>query len=65
MKCPHSDNCGLYPLFSLRASLRTWQIRYCDGEYDTCIRYRMTERNEPVPQQLLPNGKSLPSLRTK
>lgn len=65
VKCPNREGCDLYPLFRLRASLRTWQIRYCEDKFITCIRFRMTERGEPVPPELLPNGKSLPVLQSE
>ncbi len=58
--CPHVETCRLYPLFTLQASLKTWQLRYCQGNYGTCQRYRLAKRGEPVPLQLLPNGKMLP-----
>jgi hypothetical protein len=53
------ERCKLYPLFQLRASLKTWQIRYCSGEFEKCERYRMVQRHETVPSNLLPNGKLL------
>lgn len=59
--CPHLEACKLYPLFKLQASLKTWQIRYCEADYTACQRYQVAKRGEPVPLQLLPNGKLLPS----
>jgi hypothetical protein len=58
--CPYVEQCELYPLFRLRASLRTWQIRYCEAAYNECERYRLAERAEAMPSNLLPNGKLLP-----
>jgi hypothetical protein len=62
MSCPHKDGCALFPLFNLKASLKTWQIRYCEADYSVCHRYQMTQRGEKPPKNLLPNGKSLPTL---
>jgi hypothetical protein len=59
--CPYLGGCKLYPLFKLRASLRTWQVRYCEAEYTACQRYKTAKRGEPVPLQLLPNGTQLPT----
>ncbi|MCC6806381.1 MAG: hypothetical protein IT381_03065 [Deltaproteobacteria bacterium] len=64
MSCPHKDGCVLFPLFALKASLKTWQIRYCDADYSRCERFEKAQRDEPVPDSLLPNGKSLPSKKT-
>jgi hypothetical protein len=60
MGCPYIDTCELYPLFRLRASMKTWQIRYCDSAYAACERYRRSQRGELVAPELLPNGMSLP-----
>jgi len=66
MSCPHKTQCELFPLFRLKASLRTWQIRYCDAEDDfrECVRYQATERGETPSPELLPNGRRLPVLKT-
>lgn len=58
--CPFIEDCELYPLFRLRASMKTWQIRYCEADYDACERHRRTKNGEPVAPELLPNGMSLP-----
>jgi hypothetical protein len=62
--CPFIQNCQLYPLFRLRASMKTWQIRYCESEYTTCERFRLSKEGKPVPPELLPNGMSLPSKKS-
>jgi hypothetical protein len=58
--CPYTENCKLYPLFRLRASMKTWQIRYCDADFTACERYRRSQQGEDVPAELLPNGMTLP-----
>lgn len=65
MSCPHRAGCVLYPLFTLQASLKTWQIQYCDGEYAECSRYQFARDGRSVPSRMLPNGKVLPSLKPK
>jgi hypothetical protein len=60
MGCPYIEACELYPLFRLRASMRTWQIRYCEADYAACERYRRAQCGDPVAAELLPNGMSLP-----
>jgi hypothetical protein len=63
--CPFVESCRLYPVFRLQASLRTWQIRYCEADYECCERHRRAKLGLPVPLQLLPNGKSLPTSAKK
>jgi hypothetical protein len=48
--------CAMYPLFNLANVLKTWQVRYCTGDYTTCERYKRAQRGLPVPQELMPNG---------
>jgi hypothetical protein len=64
-QCPFVENCELYSLFRLRASLKTWQIRYCEAAFQECQRYQLAERGEAMPPTLLPNGKSLPMASKK
>lgn len=33
-----------------------WIERYCKGDYKSYVRYRMEERGEPHPDNMLPNG---------
>lgn len=56
MKCTHCEHCDLFPQFALNPALQVWQTHYCHGEYERCIRYQMSCRNESVPLNLLPNG---------
>jgi len=46
----------MFPLLSLSGTLKTWQIRYCDGDYSKCARYERNERGLPVAPDLMPNG---------
>ena len=56
MKCTHCEHCDLFPQFALNPALQVWQTHYCHGEYERCVRYQMSCRNETVPLNLLPNG---------
>lgn len=64
MACPYIDSCQLYPLFRLRASMKTWQIRYCQADFTSCERYRLSKDGRLVPPELLPNGMSLPAKKS-
>lgn len=59
MLCPHSTTCRLYSQFTLQSALSVWKTLYCAGAYATCERFRRSEAGEPVPNELLPNGKVL------
>jgi hypothetical protein len=57
--CKHMDDCAMYQLFTLSGTLAVWQTRYCQAEFEKCERYKKTARGEPVPNNLMPNGRSL------
>ena len=52
----------MFDLFSHEGTLAVWKINYCDNRYQDCERYRMTTRGEHPPDEMLPNGKSIPVL---
>jgi len=64
-ECPNKQKCLLFPLFNLRASLKTWQIRYCDADYAMCVRYTMSQKGEKPADNLLPSGMLLKSHVTR
>jgi len=58
----------MYPLLTLAGSLRTWQVRYCQGDFEGCERYKRTLQGRQVPANLMPNGMTLkaqPALRAQ
>jgi len=55
--------CSLFPHFSTQGFLRIWQINYCEGAYERCERFKLTEGGCVVSPTLLPNGKHLPIAR--
>lgn len=59
MACSHTDDCELYPQISLSSALKVWQVFYCEGDYEKCVRYQTAAEGRPVPVTLLPNGKEL------
>jgi len=60
MNCPHTQGCPLFPLFRLRASLKVWQIQFCESDnHAACARFRLSTTGSRVPPNLLPNGKNL------
>ncbi len=61
MGCPYTGRCPLYAEFTLEASLRTWQIRYCESDFQSCVRHRMAVAGQQPDPRLLPNGARLPS----
>ncbi|HSM91589.1 MAG TPA: hypothetical protein VLT47_01815 [Anaeromyxobacteraceae bacterium] len=59
MPCAHLQTCPMYALFTVKESLRVWQIHYCNGRFEACARLKLARAGEPVPHHLLPNGKTL------
>lgn len=56
MSCTHSSTCELYTQFALNPALQVWQLHYCQGDFQRCVRFQMSLRKELVPLNLLPNG---------
>ena len=59
LACPHARSCEMFDLLQAAGTLKTWQIRYCAGNYQTCARYEMSAQGKPVPPNLLPSGQLL------
>jgi hypothetical protein len=57
--CEHMESCAMYEIFSLSGTLSIWQTRYCQDEFERCERYIRSSRQEPVPVNLMPNGRLL------
>ncbi len=57
--CPRVSTCPLFKQFSLKSSLKVWQQYYCEGDFGRCERWKLVSSNQPVPLDLLPNGKHL------
>jgi hypothetical protein len=63
MPCPHIDSCPMFRIFQTKSLLKIWTMRFCESNlYPTCERYRLAERGQLVPRNLLPNGHSLPDV---
>lgn len=60
-ECPNIDRCPLFSEFSLQASLGTWKVRYCTGDFSACERLKLSQARKPVPARMLPNGQHLPA----
>jgi hypothetical protein len=59
MSCHHATSCPLYRVFGSKPSLEVWTSWYCEGRYQHCARYALSECGQKVPHHLLPNGRSL------
>jgi hypothetical protein len=53
------SQCRLFPLFKMSGALQVWKINYCESNFTSCERYKLTCAAEQVPDELLPNGKRL------
>ena len=64
MECSHAKSCELFAQFALNPALKVWQIHYCHSEKHTaCTRYQLSLQGQPVPLNLLPNGKMVEAPR--
>jgi hypothetical protein len=57
--CSHLFSCPLFAVFTMNSALTVWKSNYCSADFARCARYRLSAEGKPVPQNLLPNGKSL------
>jgi hypothetical protein len=55
----------MYALFTFAGTLGVWKINYCTSNYQNCARYERAQQAEPIPDNLLPNGKLLQKVRGK
>lgn len=59
MSCPHIESCGLYPELSCNSALKVWQVFYCEGQHQQCVRFQHSQTGKVVPVTLLPNGNNM------
>jgi len=57
--CERMTRCPLFKQFSLKASLAVWTAGYCESDFARCERLKLANAGQPVPLNLLPNGKML------
>jgi hypothetical protein len=58
MACPHQRRCTLHEQLGTRSALTVWQILFCESGFHRCVRYRLATAGEPVPADLLPDGRT-------
>jgi ankyrin repeat protein len=56
MACSHVETCELFVQFALNPALDIWKRHYCEGDFDTCIRFQKSKSGRQIPLTLLPNG---------
>ncbi|MCA9578627.1 MAG: hypothetical protein R3B40_07060 [Polyangiales bacterium] len=57
--CPNMGSCAMYGLFKHAGTLSVFKIRYCNGAFESCARYRVASEGRVVPLRLMPNGQTL------
>jgi len=57
--CERVSGCPMFPLFSTKATLRVWKTLYCEANDRKCERLKLLHARQPVPPNLLPNGRAL------
>jgi hypothetical protein len=53
------EKCPIYGHFFLQSTKEAIIGLYCQGDYQRCERKKLKDAGQPVPEKLLPNGKSL------
>ena len=57
-----NNTCKWYPVCPMKYFFESgkiegrWIEEYCHGDWAACVRYRMEERGEPHPDNMLPDG---------
>jgi hypothetical protein len=46
----------MYSLFQNAGTLGAWKALYCTARFENCKRYQLTAADQPVPNNLMPNG---------
>ena len=59
MACSHIKGCELFVQFALNPALEIWKNNYCNSDFESCVRYKMSKIGQPIPLTLLPNGKKI------
>lgn len=49
----------MFPRFQSEAILRIYQIRYCEGDFGRCERYKRASDGVMPPASLLPDGEHI------
>lgn len=56
---PNLAGCPMFKHFKLEATKQVFIIQYCRGDYESCARKKLRDSGKPVPEMLLPNGRTL------
>ncbi len=56
--CPNASTCSLLQDLRTSHALQVVRAFYCDTSFERCTRYRLLVSGEPVPADLLPDGRA-------
>lgn len=62
MECPNTEKCPIYSKFRTEALKNIYIKMYCLGRFENCKRKQIKDKGDPVPPELLPDGKELDKL---
>jgi hypothetical protein len=57
--CPYSEKCPIYNQFCTETAKDALITIFCKGDFERCLRKQMRDKNETVPEKLLPDGQLL------
>ena len=61
--CKWFEVCPLKRFFEEGKLEKKWIEYYCKRDYKSCVRYKMEEKGIPHPDNMLPDGKIMKSLK--
>jgi hypothetical protein len=57
--CPFSEKCPIYNQFCTETAKDAIVAVFCKGDFEKCLRKKMRDKDETVPEKLLPDGQFL------
>lgn len=57
--CTYLEGCPMFKLFSMESSKAYYIAMYCKNRFEKCQRKQIRDKNEDVPDNLLPDGAHL------
>jgi hypothetical protein len=57
--CPYSEKCPIYNQFHTETAKDAVVAIFCKCDFEKCLRKQMRDKDETIPEKLLPDGQFL------